>query len=81
MRARLVGGWLVVGPYAGHDMQQVRIRATGERGGWVVDSPAFLDWDNGERVAKIRPHGSQRGVATVTLLVGGLETEVGRVVL
>lgn len=80
MRARLVGGWLVVGPYNGHDLEHVRIRVTGASG-WIADSPAFLDYDAGERVAKIRLHGTQRGMATVSLFVGGAETEVGRVVL
>lgn len=66
-------GWLVT-PYSGHDLARVEIGvgpAGQER--W---QPAFLDWVDGQRVAKIRPPGIG---GTVWLSVNGVTAEVGAV--
>lgn len=52
MDARVVQGWLMV-PYKGHDLAQVFIglHRAGEDTRWY---PAFLDYYDGNRIAKIR---------------------------
>lgn len=52
MTAQLADGWLLV-PYDGPELAQVRI-GTGRRepDEW---KPAYLDWHDGRRVAKVRP--------------------------
>jgi hypothetical protein len=56
MRARVVPGWVVVGPYTEHDVKRVRIGCQPTSSSDAPEYvPAFLDWVDGERVAKVRP--------------------------
>ncbi len=68
-RATLTDGWLVV-PYRGPDMATVHLAVGGE---W---RPAFRDWHNGQRVAKVRPPVT-RGRVSVRLSVDGQITDLG----
>ncbi|MGH3439516.1 MAG: hypothetical protein ACRDRN_24050 [Sciscionella sp.] len=70
LQATIRDGWLIT-PYAGHDLAQVHIAVSGAEG-W---HPAYLDWSDGARVAKIRPVGHGR----VWLRVDGEVTAVGYV--
>ena len=70
MSARLVNGWLEV-PYDGSDRAQVAISAEPD-----VWRPAFLDYTDGQRVAKVRPPTGPR-VAEVKLRVSGAVTPHG----
>lgn len=74
---RMVNGWLVV-PYAGPELTTIEL-ATG-RGGPGEFRGAFLDYVNGERVAKIRPTEPVSSRTTVWLRVSGVVTPAGRVV-
>ncbi|MEV4321005.1 hypothetical protein AB0J37_02100 [Microbispora rosea] len=76
MRAAVRDGWVVV-PYTGHDLATVEI-AVGDRDTWT---PAFLDWNGPERVAKIRPPASSDRQVAVWLRVGDVVTSAGRVTL
>lgn len=71
--AELRDGWIIV-PYGGSDMARVEI-GVGQAGGeeW---RPAFLDWVDGQRVAKVRPleHGGP-----VWIRVNGTAVEAGAV--
>ncbi|SET43719.1 hypothetical protein [Nonomuraea wenchangensis] len=68
-------GWLTV-PYSGHDLSRVFI-AVGDPNDW---RPAFLDWADGERVAKIRPPAPTGKAVKVWLKVNDSVTEVGKVI-
>ena len=74
---RYSAGWITV-PYNGHDLSRVELQI-GE------DEPqaAFLDWDDGQRIAKLRPShlGDPQGTVTVTLHVDGTPTTTGRVTI
>lgn len=75
--AYLSEGWLRV-PYTGHDLQRVAIAAGSREPG--AFEPAYLHWDNGQRVAQVRPANfAITGPATVWLSVDGTITEAGRV--
>lgn len=80
-RARLRGSWLEV-PYAGHDLSRVEV-------GWRVGdglarpdswTPAYLDYSDGERVAKVQAPERLGHAVYVWVRVDGAETSVGRVV-
>jgi hypothetical protein len=75
--AYLDQGWVCM-PYHGNDLARVEIQA-----GANPPVAAFLDWVNGERVAKVRPHtlGQVAGTTTVTLRVDGIPTATGRVTI
>lgn len=73
MTARIDAGWLTI-PYSGHDLAKVEID-TGQ--GW---RPAFLDWYDGARVAKIRPPRTT-GLVKVRIRVNGHASDAGRVVV
>lgn len=79
MKARVVNGWLMVGPYTGHDTEVVRINVAGD--GYDKSIPAFLDRHEGERVAKIRPPVGPGRTVTVSLVTKHAITEIGRLVL
>lgn len=74
MRASIRDGWLTV-PYTGHDLATVHI-AVGDRNTW---QPAYLDWADGERVAKIRPPQTPGRTLSVWLRVGEAVTPAGRI--
>jgi hypothetical protein len=78
MTAYLADGWLRV-PYSGGDLQRVAI-AAGSSSPQAFQG-AYLDWDNGQRVAQIRPVtlGAPAGTMTVWLSVDDVITDVGRV--
>jgi hypothetical protein len=75
--AFLADGWVCM-PYTGSDLSRVEI--SGGSGEWV---PAYLDWHNGDRVAKVRPHtlasADLQGAISVSLRVDGVITSTGRV--
>lgn len=76
MSVKLEAGWVCV-PYSGHDMSQVYI-AVGDQEHW---RPAFLDWSNGVRVAKIgEPERTGRAV-TIWLKVNGSVISAGKIIL
>ncbi|TDE40487.1 hypothetical protein E1295_31810 [Nonomuraea mesophila] len=78
MTARLVAGWLVV-PYAGPELGRVHI-ATGRHQAdeW---KPAYLDYLDGERVAKVRPPAPTGHPVQVWIRVNGAATAVGHVTI
>lgn len=69
-------GWLVV-PYSGHDLARVYISAGQRQDEW---KPAFLDWVDGKRVAKVRPDGLS-GAVWVWLKVNGTVAQAGKVTI
>jgi hypothetical protein len=71
--ARLHDGWLVV-PYSGHDLSRVYIAAGSRPEEW---HPAFLDWADGQRVAKIRPPDFTGNPVAIWLKVGESITGAG----
>jgi len=77
--AFVADGWVCMA-YAGTDLSRVEISAGA--GEW---QPAYLDWHNGDRVAKVRPHtlaiGDMHGAVTVSLRVDGIVVATGRVTL
>lgn len=79
MQAAIRDGWVVV-PYSGHDLATVHI-AVAQRP--VEDDwrPAFLDYDGGQRVAKIRPPQAANRQVSVWLRVGDVVTPAGRITL
>lgn len=76
-RPTVVDGWLMV-PYSGPDNADVQIAISARQLG--PGTPAFLDWHEDQRVAKIRPPAGvdARGV-TVWLIVDGYAQRVGPV--
>lgn len=79
MKARLHDGWLIAG--CGETGVTPVFLAVGEPDDW---QPAFLDWVDGERVAKIRPHGpigAGTGSRPVWLRVGDEISRVGRLTI
>lgn len=70
-------GWVCM-PYNGSDLSRVEIQAGGHPA-----AGAYLDWANGTRVAKVRPHalGPIAGTTTVTLRVDGIPTTTGRITI
>ncbi|MEU8196323.1 hypothetical protein AB0C10_21305 [Microbispora amethystogenes] len=79
MRPMVRDGWLLV-PYDGHDLATVHLAAaqspTAEH--WA---PAFLDYHDGQRIAKIRTPAPTGRPVTVWLRVGDTVTSAGTVVL
>lgn len=69
-------GWLCV-PYAGDDAAIVYLSVTA-RGGEPEWVPAFLDYVDGQRVAKIRPPAAPPYPANVQTRVGEVVTDHGR---
>ncbi len=76
MSANIDGGWLAV-PYSGHDLSQVFI-SVGDQSDW---RPAFLDWSDGNRVAKIRTPEASGKAMKVWLKVNGSVTNAGKIIL
>lgn len=72
MSARIIDGWLVV-PYSGHDMASVYLNVGGE---W---KPAFLDWHNGKRVAKVRFPATASRSSSVVIRINDAESTIGRI--
>lgn len=68
MNPRIVNGWLVV-PYAGSDRVAVHISI--EPYVWL---PAFLDYIDGERVAKVRVAAPAGTILKMRLRAGSAET-------
>lgn len=69
-------GWLCV-PYAGDDTAIVYLSVTA-RGGEPEWVPAFLDYVDGQRVAKIRPPAGAEYSAIVRTRVGAVVLDNGR---
>jgi hypothetical protein len=67
-------GWICV-PYEGADLAKVELAVGDAR------EPAYLDWANDQRVAKLRPAhvGYPEGTVTVRLYVDGVVSGEGRV--
>lgn len=76
MSAEVRDGWLVT-PYEGHDLAQVHMSVGDEPRVWL---PAFLDWVDGQRVAKIRARVLPGRRTKVWLRVNGSVSQVGAVV-
>lgn len=73
MTARMRNGWLLV-DYSGPELVLIEIgTGTGE----TIWKPAYLDWVDGQRVAKIRP--PVTGTTPVWLRCRDVVTRVGRV--
>jgi hypothetical protein len=68
-------GWIIT-PYAGRDLSRVHISIGNEPVVWL---PAFLDWVDGQRVAKVRARAVPEGRSKVWLRVNGDITQVGAV--
>jgi hypothetical protein len=68
-RAELADGWIVAS-YDGRDMATVHMAVAGE---W---RPAFRDWHDGQRVAKVRPPAAH-GRVNVRLSIDGQITDLG----
>ncbi len=80
MTAALAAGWLTV-PYSGTDATLVEIAVTRSVDADTVWTPAFLDYADGVRVAKVRPPAAAADLMppSVWLRVGGAgATNVGR---
>lgn len=77
MSATVRDGWLTV-HYDGHDLARVHLAVGQQPDDW---KPAFLDWVDGKRVAKIRPPSPTGKTVGVWLRVGDAVTSNGRVVL
>lgn len=75
MAAQLAAGWIAT-PYSGSERSHVEM-SVGHGDTW---SPAFLDWESGVRVAKIRAP-NLHGHLVVWLSVDGHTTQVGTVTL
>lgn len=73
MSARVRDGWLLV-DYAGPEMATIEVGVG--RNEAEVWRPAFLDWVDGKRVAKVRPYAGDRPV--VWLRVNGNSARVGK---
>ncbi|MFF4779397.1 hypothetical protein ACFY05_41940 [Microtetraspora fusca] len=70
-------GWVVVSPYEGPELAPISI-AVGSQDEW---KPAFLDWVDGARVAKIRQPAPTGRPAQVWLRVGETVTSAGKVTI
>jgi hypothetical protein len=64
MKATLRDGWLTV-PYAGPELTLIEIQVGAT---WY---PAYLDWDQGRRIAMIRPPAPLREPVEVKLRAAG----------
>lgn len=64
MNPRIVAGWLVV-PYDGGE--RVALHISTQPDVWL---PAYLDYDNGQRVAKVRADDLTSGMVQVRLRAG-----------
>jgi len=78
MRPMIRDGWLVV-PFSGNEFDPVHM-AVGNQSpkDW---KPAFLDWLDGHRVAKIRPPERTGRALGVWLRVGSNVTHLGKAVV
>lgn len=80
MRAYVRDGWLIVNPYPEPETAANWIAATPSPSPQEDWKPAFLDWENGVRVAQIRPPAEHSGrLVNVWLRRGTSVTKVGRV--
>ncbi|MGI5493781.1 hypothetical protein [Microtetraspora malaysiensis] len=70
-------GWVVVSPYEGPELAPISI-AVGSQESW---QPAYLDWVDGVRVAKIRTPAPTGRPVQVWLRVGDTVTSAGKVVI
>lgn len=68
-------GWLIV-PYTGSDLARVHVAVGNEPQVW---QPAFLDWVEGQRVAKVRARNLPERAQRVWLRVGDEITQAGTV--
>lgn len=68
MTARILDGWLVV-PYSGSERSAVHISTEDDT--WI---PAYLDWVDGERVAKVRVTAPAGTILKVRLRAGSSVT-------
>lgn len=68
-------GWLIT-PYAGHELSRVHISVGNEPVVWL---PAFLDWVDGQRVAKVRARDLPARSEWVWLRVNEQVVKVGSV--
>lgn len=68
-------GWIVT-PYSGHDLARVHISVGNEPVEWL---PAFLDFVDGQRVAKVRARGLPERATWVWLRVNEDVRKVGSV--
>jgi hypothetical protein len=75
MAATIVNGWLVV-PYGGTDFSKV-FMAMAQQPEGVDWKPAYLDYEGGQRVAKIRPPQTEGRALRVWLKVDGHVTDMG----
>jgi hypothetical protein len=73
--ASIFNGWVTV-PYSGHELAPVYI-AIDDREDW---KPAFLDWENGKRVAKVRPPSSTGKPMSVWIKANGYISSAGRII-
>ncbi len=79
MTPDVVDGWVCF-PYDGDDLARVELGVRGTE----VRLPAFLDWHDGQRVAKLRPAalvGNAHRAVTVELHVDGVVTASARMQL
>jgi hypothetical protein len=73
----VTNGWLVV-PCSGPELTKIEVGIQSGSGA-PVWRPAFLDWEDGQRVAKVRtPAGFGARPVTVLVRVNGSETVAGR---
>lgn len=75
MSASIVNGWVTV-TYTGHDLSQVYI-SVGDMNNWA---PAFLDYENGKRIAKVRVPDPTGKPLQVFMKVNGSVASAGRVI-
>lgn len=70
-------GWLIV-PYSGPELARVFIAVGDRADAW---RPAYLDWHDGRRVAKVRPPEPTGRARAVWLRIDDTATRIGKVVL
>ena len=75
MDTQVRDGWLVV-PYGGDDLATVHIAVGNDAQVWI---PAFLDYVDGQRVAKVRARVIPERPTWVWLRINGDVTKVGNV--
>lgn len=82
MNAQLKDGWLTVGFPEGVDDTPVSyIGISDTRDAPTQWLPAFLDYDDGRRVAKVRPPQGMTSRSLVWSSIGGEEKAIGRVAM
>lgn len=77
MNPRIIDGWVVVDIEAS---EYARIEIGLLNGNSKAFSPAFFDYVDGKRVAKVRPNGVA-GRTVVYLRVNGVDTMAGNLVI